>query len=96
MPETTPPRITPLALVRARLTPERIDDLKPGVAAFIGREGVFKALWVCEPEHSSYAGQMAMGMPDEWLAKIPDGFWVPLCDLTVIRVEQEGLPYAED
>lgn len=84
------------AKVRAVFDPQRMDDLKALAKPMIGREGVFEALWEIE-DGRPYAGQWAMGIPEEWKQELRaigdypkgrwvDGFcWVPSGDLRIIE-----------
>lgn len=63
----------------AVFAPKRTDDLKPGVAAHIGRETEWEALWIIE--EGAYAGQWAMA------PRHGEGWpmaWAPLGDLTPV------------
>lgn len=69
--------------VSAKFQPRRLDDLKPDAARFVGRSGIFEALWVIEDGYQ-YAGEWAMRMPPDW-----DGqtwVWVPSGDLDFSEV----------
>ncbi len=91
-------------VIEATFNPRRTDDLKPGVAAAVGRRGYFVALWVVEEDEGVYAGQWAMGPTDEGGSKyggftdvFPFG-WTPLCDLVIVpptcaRCGQEYQPH---
>ena len=70
--------------VLAYFRPRRTDNLKPDAVAMIGREGVFEALWVIEPEHE-YAGEWAMRFPRDWLSDTTPFVWVPIGDLEIVE-----------
>lgn len=69
-----------LGVYLARYQPKRLDDLKPGVLPFIGREGQFSASGYVED--GPYEGQMLMTFPREW--DIRDAVWAPACDLEIL------------
>lgn len=75
---------------RARITPKRTDDLKPGALALIGQVKTFERGWVIGEDDSSnpdYWGQWACFLVDEDDER--HGFsWMPECDLTVIDDEE--------
>jgi hypothetical protein len=63
---------------RARFMPLRTDDLKPGVADYIGTELEWEPLWVIDEEDGGpYVGEWACWPTDE---SVQIG-WVPACDL---------------
>ncbi len=66
--------------IYAIFKPVREDDLRPGVAAWIGRACIWQAYW--EIENGPYKGQWAM-VPDAPYA--PFG-WVPSGDLVEITL----------
>jgi len=67
-------------IVDATFEPLNRDDLKPGIAEFIGHRGLWQAVWMIdEDDGGSYVGQWAMNPYD---FKMPF-VWVPLCDLVV-------------
>lgn len=74
---------------RAIYLPKRTDDLKPGAAAFIGKTGVFDAIWrISKNDGGPHVGLWAMGVPKEWSDTTPKAtnwrdrwFWVPACDI---------------
>ena len=72
--------------VTAVYRPLRIDDLRPGVAEWIGHSFEWEAMWVIED--GPYEGQWAMGMDRLGLRdrgeEVPPFYWCPLCDLEVI------------
>lgn len=72
----------PYEKVQATFKPKRTDDLKPDAVKYIGRSGVFEALWkMGEDDPQEYEGMFAMRVPDEWETK--DFIWVPECDLEI-------------
>ncbi|GGC86783.1 hypothetical protein [Chelatococcus reniformis] len=87
---------------RAMYSPKRMADLKPGSAAFIGKTGVFEAIWrISKDDGGPYVGLWAMGVPREWMDTVPKAtrwgdcwVWVPACDIEgaqEIFDEVEGL-----
>ena len=68
-------------IVDATFKPLNRDDLKPGVADYIGYRGLWQALWMIDEEDGgSYVGQFAMGPHD---FRSESFVWVPQCDLVV-------------
>ncbi len=66
----------------ARFEPVRTDDLRPGVADWIGRVLDWEVQWLIGPEdESSYEGHWAC-MPDDHAFPAA---WVPSCDLVDLR-----------
>jgi hypothetical protein len=78
--------IEALRVYRARFEPVRRDDLRPGMADYIGTEATFEAGWRIDDEDGGpYVGQWAMLTPRGWPC-----VWVPLCDLVDVRLEADG------
>ena len=65
-------------LKKGTFRPKRTDDLKPGVAALIGKSTTWRRCWVIEADDSEeYAGQTAWGpREDDWCFT-----WAPECDI---------------
>ena len=63
--------------ITAKFEPKNIDDLQSGAKKFIGKSGVFEAMWIIE--EGEYAGEWAMFAPKDWTAA--EFAWVPLSDL---------------
>ena len=64
----------------ARFMPRRRDDLRPGVAEYIGRCGLFRTGWLITAEDETpYTGEWAMLTPEGWPCA-----WVPLLDLQLV------------
>ncbi len=74
--------------VMATYQPARRDDLKPGVAEWIGLYGEWCAAWIIDD--GPYAGQYAMAVPDLAIGlRLPFG-WVPECDLVLDEPEAKS------
>ena len=74
-----------LSHYKATFNPKKL-DLKPGVAEYIGKEGIFQASWIIE-EGEPYAGQWAMSLMPH-LSPGWEGYeyvWVPEEDLSNIE-----------
>lgn len=77
-------------IIEATFTPVRTDDLKPGMAEWIGRRCRWEALWsIEEDDNANYAGQWA------WNPTMPDRdefpyIWVPTEDLSARVLIEEG------
>lgn len=71
---------------RAVFQPARTDNLKSEMFDYIGREGIFEALWIIE-EGEQYAGQWAMNLPREWGAPFT---WCPQEDIKLLTSNTEG------
>lgn len=73
-------------IVDATLRPKRVDDLKPGMHAWIGRRCLWEVQWMIDEEDGGdYVGQYAM-MPIREPGCLHREFpyiWVPLCDLEI-------------
>jgi hypothetical protein len=78
--------------VRAVFQPKRLDDLKPGIRPFIGREGIFECIWLID-DNGDYHGDHAMMIPIEWMGD-NTGVWVPSCDLELIALVKPGIDFA--
>jgi hypothetical protein len=65
--------------VVATLRPVRTDDLRPGIAAYVGITLEWEALWVIE--EGPYKGQWAIQPSD--MARWPFR-WFPQCDLEIV------------
>lgn len=76
-------QIEPYQQYRAVFQPVKTNDLKPGMSEFIGREGIFEALWIIE-EGEKYAGQWAMNLPREWGAPFT---WCPQEDIMLVSLD---------
>ena len=72
-------------VVRATFRPKRTDDLKPGVAEWIGWTGLWQANGLC-PE-GPYDGQMGFSIGSGTMADLelplPPWSWMPECDLEI-------------
>jgi hypothetical protein len=65
-------------IVEATFEPTNTDDLKPGVAEFIGYRGQWTVAWMIDEEDGgAYVGQYAMTPHDFKMPYV----WVPECDL---------------
>jgi hypothetical protein len=73
-----------LSHYKATFNPKKL-DLKPGVAEYIGKTGIFQASWIIE-EGERYAGQWAMGLIRDMSPGWEDYqyVWVPEEDLSNI------------
>jgi hypothetical protein len=69
----------------ATFWPARRDDLKPGVARWIGHRTEWQCVWQIDEEDSGpYVGQFACSpvqRPGESEPFLGDALWVPECDL---------------
>jgi hypothetical protein len=75
----------------ATLTPQRTDDLKPGVADWIGWRGTWQTCWIID--ESDYEGDWACApLPDQDPLPPASAFaWAPSRDLSDIeRVDRPG------
>jgi len=79
------------AKVDATFKPRQRGDLKPDAVGYVGWRGTWEALWVVDG--GAYAGQRAMGIYDPigQVGMSPPFVWVPLCDLVVHSVLEEGI-----
>ena len=72
-------------IVRATFKPQRTDDLKPGVADWIGWAGLWMANGLADPD-GPYAGQMGFSIDTETMLDqklCPPWSWMPECDLEI-------------
>ncbi len=68
----------------AEFRPHRTDDLKAGWAEHIGQVGIWRRLWLIEPEDGgSYVGYWAWEFPRGWHGI--DAGWTPECDLAEVK-----------
>ena len=83
------------AKVSAIYSPQRTDDLIPGMEKYIGQRMMFEASWIIEEDTRSdgaYVGEYAMYFIDyEQEPDVLMGRWVPESDLKEIEVIQEGI-----
>jgi hypothetical protein len=87
--KTIYPELQQYDLVRARFEPKRTDDLRPGVAEFIGQTTEWEAYWIIED--GPYAGQWAMVPRGKaWASR--GWAWVPSGDLCFVPAarDQQG------
>ncbi len=92
-------RIERYSVVRAVFNPKRLDTLRPECLPFIGKTGLFQAMWkIDEEDGGPYVGQWAMGIIksgcQSWRAEglertdeLDDLFvgWIPEEDLEIIK-----------
>jgi len=71
--------MTPGDRLNATFAPRRTDDLKPGVADYVGTKSDFEVLW--KIDEGPYAGEFAMRLPLDWEC---DGVWTPSGDFRSI------------
>ena len=72
-------------IVRATFKPQRTDDLKPGVADWIGWNGLWMAKGIADPD-GAYAGQMGFSIDTKTMLDqelYPPWSWMPECDLEI-------------
>jgi hypothetical protein len=68
--------------VLAAYRPKRTDDLRYGLDALIGEIAVWYVSFFQDSEGNPYKGQQTFQTMDKrW-----DGYWVPECDLEIVRV----------
>lgn len=76
-----------LDVIDATFQPQRVDTLKPGVAAWIGWRGLWQQQGECPP--GPYEGQLSWGFAPEAYCELADRgvyppfCWVPQCDLMI-------------
>lgn len=78
-------------VVVATYLPQKMTDLKPWAAAWIGTRARWTAMWVVDD--GAYAGQWAFAPRtnlDERRSGLPPFGWAPLCDLADV-VRERGV-----
>ncbi|HYM46764.1 MAG TPA: hypothetical protein VES65_11475 [Solirubrobacteraceae bacterium] len=76
----------------ATVRPVRTDDLKPGVAAWIGKRLLFRAMGAAD--EGTYAGDqmcMPIGPDGDRFSRETDAAWMPERDLCDVQVVQDAL-----
>lgn len=75
-------KFEPFCDIEATFKPKRTDDLKPGVAEWIGKRGTWTWAGV-QDEDEQYAGLVTFMWTGVGCAPFA---WVPECDLSDIRI----------
>jgi hypothetical protein len=77
-------QLEPFDTFTATFQPRRTDDLKPGVAEWIGWRGVWQVMWMIEEgESSKFVGQWACAPRYDCATAAPPFAWIPDEDLVI-------------